>query len=311
MKLKILLSIFLIINIGNANAQLDSTRIKTFNDKLQIGLFISDNNAVTTFQAVNSDNIIRQQPILKPTLGVQFAYNGAILALGTGVAIPHPRYEDYEITDAININGYLSRPKYVLWGAFRYFQGFEYSEGHQKLDYPHFVNAAASYMHIFNENKYSFRAAYRQADQQLKSGGSPLVKVTASYNSVHDTSLTVINYRDFRGFLSQGVSVYAGYGYTLNFDEHWFISALALGGVDFQKSFSGEFHSFLPTYDFKSSIGYNTDKFYFSLLFSTDNRVAINHIKEVNIVHQYFKTDLRFGIRIDAPKVLTKIKFLN
>lgn len=314
-----LLLIVLIIN-NVATAQLDSTRIKTFNDKLQVGLFLSDNYATTTYTSLN--NSLTQTPILKPTLGLQFAYNGAILALGTGVPIPTFRYnqEDYETTDAININGYLSRPKYVLWGAFRLFQGFEYSDNQTIVGNPIFINAAASYMHIFNENKYSFRAAYRQSDQQLKSGGSWLVKVGASYNSVVDSTLNGLRTDAFRGMQSQGISALGGYGYTLNLNENWFVSALLLGGIDFQRGkYNGvtlqpddaPYYSFAPTYDFKSSIGYNTDKFYISLVFSVDNRLGIRNSDEINIEHRYLKSDIRFGTRIDAPEVLTKIKFLN
>ena len=323
MKLKII--VFLLFISLSANSQLDSTRIKTFNDKLQIGLFVSDNNVTTQFHNLDNSNSIDQIYAIKPTLGFQLAYNGAILALGTGFSLPSTRFQadEYEITDAININGYFSRPKYILWGAIRRFEGVNYAQqGLQSYENANYFNLAGSYMYIFNENKYSFRAAYRQADQQLKSGGSFLAKGILNHTSLRDSTLINLQSDDFRGFTSNGISALGGYGYTLNLTENLFISALLLGGVDIQRTGNytepilterqPSFYSFAPTYDFKSSVGYNTDKFYFSLLFSVDNRLTIYGINdEIDFDYNFIKTDFRFGIRIDAPKILTKVPFLN
>lgn len=323
MKLKII--VFLLFISLSANSQLDSTRIKTFNDKLQIGLFVSDNNVTTQFHNLDNNNSIDQIYAIKPTLGFQLAYNGAILALGTGFSLPSTRFQadEYEITDAININGYFSRPKYILWGAIRRFEGVNYAQqGLQSYENANYFNLAGSYMYIFNENKYSFRAAYRQADQQLKSGGSFLAKGILNHTSLRDSTLINLQSDDFRGFTSNGLSVLGGYGYTLNLTENLFISALLLGGVDIQRTGNytepilterqPSFYSFAPTYDFKSSVGYNTDKFYFSLLFSVDNRMTVYGINdEIDFDYNFIKTDFRFGIRIDAPKILTKVPFLN
>jgi hypothetical protein len=318
--MKIKLSILFFFFCLSANAQLDSTRIKTFNDKLLIGLFVSDNYAKNTFQYGN--NQLEQMPTLKPTLGVQFAYNGSVLAIGTGFSLPHFRHEDYEATQTINVNGYFFRPSYVLWGAVRRFKGFDYASPSQVFSNTSMFNLLGSFMYIFNENKYSVRAAFRQADQQLKSGGSWLLKGEVNHYEIQDSNLIMLRGDYFRGFYSRGLAAFGGYGYTLNLNKNWFVSALLLGGVDFQKvsnyteqiltQRNPTFYSFTPTYDFKSSIGYNSDKFYIALLFDTNNRLIINNIDEnINFEYNFLKTDLRFGIRIDAPNFLTKIRFLN
>ncbi|MFK7950261.1 MAG: DUF4421 family protein [Saprospiraceae bacterium] len=321
---KILIVFFLLFCLS-ANAQLDSTRIKTFDDQLQIGLFLSDNDATANFYSTNNNHYVNQVYVIKPTLGVQFAYNGAIIALGTGIPIPSLQFntEDYKITDEININGYFSRPKYILWGAIRQFEGADYNQlGLLHYNNANFLNLAGSFMYIFNENKYSFRAAYRQADQQLKSGGSFLAKGILNHMSLGDSTLFSLGSEGFRGLTANGGSLLGGYGYTLNFTENLFISALILGGVDIQRvsgttepiltERSPSFTSFAPTYDFKSSIGYNTDKFYISMLFSVDNRLSIRNINdEIDFDYNFLKIDLRFGTRIDAPKILTKVPFLN
>ena len=185
-----------------------------------------------------------------------------------------------------------------------------------------FINIAASYMYIFSENNYSFRAAYRQVDQQLTSGGSWLAKANLNFNLINTGSIADYENTLLRNFNSQGILILGGYGYTLNFNENWFISALLLGGLEYQFGWyydrpapdignSKAFNSFAPTYDFKSSIGYNSDRFYISLLFGLDNRLAVNNLENINFAHQFLRTDLRFGTRINAPKVLTKIGFLN
>ena len=322
-RINILISCFLCCCLS-ANSQLDSTRIRTFNDKLQIGLFISENSATANFTSLVNNYSIEKTYVIKPTLGFQLAYNGAILALGTGFPIPSTRFqaEDYKITDAINFNGYFSRPKYVLWGAIRRFEGADYPVGVFHHDNANFLNLAGSFMYVFNENKYSFRAAYRQVEQQLKSGGSFLVKGVFNHTSLGDSTLLTLGSEGFRGLVTNGMSILGGYGYTLNLNENLFISALILGGVDIQR-FGGTTEPILterspfstslaPTYDFKSAIGYNTDKFYISMLFSVDNRLSINGINdEINFTYDFLKIDLRFGTRIDAPEILTKVPFIN
>lgn len=281
---------------------------------------MSDNYAKNTFQYGN--NQLEQMPTLKPTLGGQFAYNGAVLAIGTGFPLPHFRHDSYEATQTINVNGYFSRSKYVLWGAVRRFKGFEYNTASQAFNNTFMLNLSGSFMYIFNENKYSFRAAFRQADQQLKSGGSFLLKGQLNYSDIFDSNLVVLRGDDFRGAYGQGLGILGGYGYTLNFNKNWFASALLLGGMSYTRGSHHDipnltsrnplFDSFTPTYDFKSSIGYNSDKFYIVLLFDVNNRLSINNIDDnINFEHQYLKTDLRFGVRIDAPTFLTTIKFLN
>ena len=317
--MKTKLSILFFFFCLSANAQLDSTRLKTFNDKLLIGLFVSDNYAKNTFQYGN--NHLEQMPALKPTLGVQFAYNGAVLAIGTGFPLPHFRHEDYEATQTINVNGYFSRPKYVLWGAVRHFKGFEYNTANQEFSNTFMFNVSGSFMYIFNEKKYSFRAAFRQNEQQIKSGGSWLLKGQLNYNDVFDSNLVVLKGDDFRGFHGQGLGVLGGYGYTLNLNKNWFASALLLGGMNYKIGSHHDipllternplYNSFTPAYDFKSSFGYNSDDFYMVLTFDVNNFFTVNNVEAIHFRHQYFKTDLRFGVRINAPDFLTKIQFLN
>jgi hypothetical protein len=316
--MQIKLSIVFFFFCLSANAQLDSTRIKTFKDKLLIGLFVSDNYAKNTFQYGN--NQLEQRPALKPTLGVQFAYSGIVLAVGMGFPILHPRYENYEVTKTLNINGYFSRPKYVLWGGVRQFKGFEYNTPNQVFNNASMLNVSGSFMYIFDENKYAFRAAFRQSEQQIKSGGSWLVKGQVNYTDVFDSNLVVLGKNDFQGIGSHGAAMLGGYGYTLNLNKNWFVSALGLGGIDVQRSSLNnpilterrpQFYSFTPAFDFKSSIGYNSDDFYMVLTFDVNNFFAVNNVEVIDFKHQYIKTDLRFGVRIDAPEVLTKIRFLN
>ena len=138
---------------------------------------------------------------------------------------------------------------------------------------------AGSYMYIFSPNKYSFRAAYRQADQQVKSGGSFLAKMNLGlYDMKADTNVFNTSELSILNFTTGGLGGLIGYGYTLNFTNNWSVSALGMVGL---QGHYGE--RFIPqkgtvnfiksalTYDFKSSIGYNTEKYYCALTFSLDH----------------------------------------
>lgn len=302
------------------NAQSDSTRIKYFNDKLQIGLFYADNAVSTEFNAINDDQTLTQVFPIKPSIGFQLAYNGAIVALGTGFTIPSTRFQtsDYKLTDAINLNGYFSRSKYVLWGAIKRFEGAGYANNFRLPNTDaRFFNLSGSYMHIFNDKNYSFRAAFRQVEQQKTSGGSFLLKGAFNHIALSDSNLVAFGNQNFTGFTTNGLTALGGYAYTLNLNEQLFVSSLLLAGCDFQVintnlATQGVSYSFAPTFDFKTAVGYNSDNFYIALLFSFDNRLSLYNINDaVDFRYNYQKADLRFGIRINAPEILTKVPFIN
>lgn len=301
-------------------AQSDSSRIIKFENTLQIGLFYADNYASTQFTSTKNSNTLTPIFATKPSIGFQLAYNGAIIALGNGFSIPSARYQtsDYKITDAINLNGYFSRTKYVLWGAIKRFEGAGYATQFQVPNTDAtFFNLSGSYMHIFNENNYSFRAAFRQVEQQVSSGGSFLLKGIFNHINLSDSNLVTIDKDNFTGFQTNGFSFLGGYAYNLNLTQNLFLSTLLLVGVDLQRVQASSFtpnmqYSFAHALDFKSVIGYNSPRYYMALVFSYDNRLSLYGINEaVDFTYNYIKTDLRFGIRIKAPDVLKKVPFIN
>jgi hypothetical protein len=302
---KTLLLLLYVLTTAPLLAQLDSAVFRTFEQQLQIGLFVSDNYATQDFTTANAS--LTQTANLKPSVGIQLGYGGMLLAVGLGVPLPNYRYA-YSATKAVNISGYFSRQKYVLWGAARRFRGFENSDG-SLSESKQLGTLAASYMRILQPQRYSFRAAFRQIEHQHKSGGSWLWKSGLQINDWRD-DLQTLPLTSLNALQSQGINALGGYGYTLSWGETWYASALALGGVTFQRIYfetpnnqTTNWQLLLPTFDVKGAIGYNAPDFYAALTFSMDNGSQLLDVEDTTIFYQYLKTDLRFGIRIGKERL--------
>lgn len=140
-------------------------------------------------------------------------------------------------------------------------------------------NIGVDYHYIFNDRKFSFRAAYLQNEYQKKSAGSFLLGGNFMYVSIRaDSSLIPGNLTDprfFNGFDFDRTwilyaTVSAGYAHTFVFRKHFFVTGALQGGlglnytilrseanVEQQSKLGGQLNTTL-----RIAAGYNTDYYY-------------------------------------------------
>lgn len=151
-------------------------------------------------------------------------------------------------------------------------------------------NLGASTVHIFNNDRFSYRAAFNQDAWQRKSQGSLLAGGYLTYfhlrsdSSVVPVQLAGLYDRGLHlrrgGFLDLGPS--AGYAYTLVFKEHFFLtgSFVVGGGLSLQRAttVSPGKSEVLKTSaglgwhgQFRAGAGYNSARYYVGMSFNQEN----------------------------------------
>ncbi len=182
------------------------------------------------------------------------------------------------------------------------------------------IELGASYQHVFNNKRFSTRAAQLQNEWQKKSAGSFLLggelyfgKVTADssvYPSVIQTDpLPVV---DQMNFYEIGPGI--GYGYSLVIARHFFITAIlsvnanytvtTYDGPGTAKSISG----FTPNSMVRAFTGYNSNRTAVALSF-INSRVSLSSDKSRNVAISTGNLRINYIHRfIPGPKTLRFLK---
>lgn len=151
-------------------------------------------------------------------------------------------------------------------------------------------NLGLSTVHMFNNDRFSYRAAFNQDAWQRKSQGSLLAGGYLTYFHLRsDSSLVPVQLAQLYdrglqlrrgGFLDLGPS--AGYAYTLVFKEHLFLtgSFVVGGGLSVQRAAisAAEDDEVLKTSaglgwhgQFRAGAGYNSARYYLGMSFNQEN----------------------------------------
>lgn len=188
-------------------------------------------------------------------LGIGFNYKWVGLNLAFNFPFINKDNNIYGNTKAFDLQGNFYGRKKIIDVAIQTYEGFYWKNVLSK--YPDLVpketgfpqrkdivtnNVSASMYHVFNHQKFSYRAAFVQNERQIKSAGSwilggyfnlfgvrgkeNLTLVPVDYlASIPDSSLHT------QQITSSNLGITGGYAHTFVIKEKWFISlALNLGG---------------------------------------------------------------------------------
>ncbi len=242
------------------------------------------------------------RPNNKINFGVGASYRALTLNIGVGIPLVNndqdkrgeTRYFDAQAniyTKRWATNLFLQRFQGYYISSYTkpelgWFQDTEFPTRPDLVEY----NLGVSTVHIFNNDRFSYRAAFNQDAWQRRSQGSLLVGgyltyfhlksdsslIPAALNSSFDPGLQLRR----GGFLDLGPSV--GYAYTLIFKEHFFLtgSFVVGGGLSLQRATTTntDGSEVLKTSaglgwhgQFRAGTGYNGAKYYVGVSFNQEN----------------------------------------
>ena len=224
---------------------------------------------------------IQYRPNTKLSIGLGATYRALTLNLGYGFSFLNPelgkgktKYLDLQT----HIYGF--KWKYDLFAQF--YKGYYLNpRGLASSDKNSFYKRAdlqvneigVSAFHIYNNKRFSYRAAFQQSEWQKKSAGSFLLGGAVTFGNLKADSAFIpsalgSNYqqKEIREVSYVEIGPGAGYAYTFVWKENWYLLASATINLDLSlvaESSASNFYStqnISPNLLFRSGIGYNTRK---------------------------------------------------
>lgn len=154
---------------------------------------------------------------------------------------------------------------------------------------------------VFNNKKFSYKAAFNQSERQLKSAGSFLLGTAIYYSKLKtDTLVLFSGMENIYENIQLGIT--GGYAYSWVFGKSWFLtSSIDLGiniGYYNPKRISKEDLNMYPTINSRIAVGYNSDSWSIGFL-SYFSRVYLFINGSDNLSLNEFNMQLTFIKRFD------------
>lgn len=232
------------------NAGYDSTYVLDYTHILTARLYSSTKVNSFTFADNGTGNELLYRPNNRVNLGFGASYRAFTLNLGIGFKFLNRDDDAKGSTEYFDAQGNLFGRKWVTNLFFQTYKGY-YIDGWSKdslgWDVPTDVpyrgdirqsNFGLSTLHVFNNERFSYRAAFNQDAWQLRSAGSWLLGAYLTFYDIRsDSSLVPTVFRErfdttlqFRSGSFLDFGIMGGYAHTIVISGHWFITgSLALG----------------------------------------------------------------------------------
>lgn len=216
-------------------SQVDSTYIGFYDLRLGVKAFVA-RDFVFLAQETKGQEEVTYMPNNPAKIGAGFSVNNSVISFGYGYGFDFLRDKKKGKTKSFDFQYHNYGRKFVFDIYVQQYEGF-YTEdgpdgGNLRL-YPDMeINQYALYGHyVFNNKKYSYRAAFNQSERQLKSTGSFLLGGGVYYTDIKSDSSFLYNDKHTYSRIQLGIS--GGYAYTWALGRYWLLSASATVGVNF------------------------------------------------------------------------------
>jgi Domain of unknown function (DUF4421) len=314
----------------SATLKFDSTYIKNYASLLALKLV-----AVKKFSRVlikdHAQDKLHYFPNENLNLGVGFNYKWLGLNLAFNLPFINKDNAIYGNTESIDLQTNIYGRKYGLDAYLQYYKGFYINNPidvfgtWQSASYPtrpdlRTLRLGTDFYYIFNDRKFSYRAAFVQNERQLKSAGSWLLGAYTSYLLIAaDSSILpqilasqmneIPDIASAR-FINMGVS--GGYVHTFVIKKNFFFTFDLQLGVGLQDRLARTFSNIeyqrggLQTKSkARFAFGYNTDRYFAGINYLSDN-ILSRQDDGVQITNSAGLFRLFFGRRLE---IHTKKKY--
>ena len=238
------------LSLAAGNGGYDTTYVLDYTHILTGRLYASTKTNSFSFTDSNTGSELVYRPNNQVNLGFGASYRAFTLNIGIGFKFLNRDDEAKGSTEYFDAQGNMFGRKWVVNLFFQTYKGY-YIDGRSKdslgWDVPTTVpyrgdirqsNFGFSALHVFNNERFSYRAAFNQDAWQRKSAGSWLLGGYLTYYDIRsDSSLvpsallaqfdTTLQFKS-GSFLDFGVM--GGYAHTFVVSSNWFLTgSLALG----------------------------------------------------------------------------------
>lgn len=257
------MALMFIISI-NMTGQIDSTYIRPFEQAFSAKTYIVDKSA--SFEKMTDEGTAKEftyktnKPI---SLGIGVAWKDFSLSFGYGFDIFRDKKKGK--TNSLEFQHHWYGRKWMYDFFLQQHKGFYNSERNKNKEYTLYPDIkmnmyGGTLQYVFNNKKFSYKAAMNQTEKQLKSAGSALMGISLYYSQVQtDTTVLFEGMSKKHKNLQFGVS--GGYVYTWVIKKNWFVSGAATVGVSMGNNNPQHFFStkmkVYPSVNSRFALGYN------------------------------------------------------
>ena len=161
--------------------------------------------------------------------------------------------------------------------------------------------------YLFNNKKYSYKAAFIQNEKQVKSAGSIIAGMGVYISSIDSDSSFVYKGKNFLDNFQFGFS--GGYAYTWVISPRWYIAGSATVGINFGSEKVSKFGKqkleVYPTVFPRFAAGYNHSDWSLGLFF-VSNILSPYHADKSSISLMSGNFQLKFTKRFDIIPLFSK-----
>ncbi len=311
-KIKTLLLFFVLLPYAG-NAQYDSTYISPFKQELSVGMYSYYEFTMLTHE-VDEDKNVSYMPNSPVGLGLSVSYKN--FSLSGGMGFRFLRNKKLGETRVIDWQYHHYGRKFIFDVFFQNYKGFyNKDENDRKIihTYPDIkiIQYGAFGQYIFNNKKFSYRAAFDQNERQLKSAGSFQLGGGFYFNQVSsDTTLTINEKNKLNKYQ---LSISGGYVHTFVIKKNYFAAIGVSAGLNIGTESLSPIKKLelSPSLFPRMSTGYNGSNWSIGLSFVM-NRTYVSFNDKLNMLFDTGSAKITFIRRFDvAPHFLHKVKILN
>lgn len=277
-------------------ALFDTNYIKRYDTMITTRTFLSRKYLALELEDLDTAFKLKYRPNSKVKLGVGMSYGAATVNVGVQIGRIGPDARGKGELKATDLQVHIYTPKITFDLFGQYYKGmFLLSpktvtvNGHRWYVRPDISmwQAGGAALYSFNWRRFSYRAAFRQTDWQVKSAGSVLMGAQfffekADADSAFVPSLSRSSFRTagVNKVLAGDLGPALGYAYTFVLARHFFLSGSAIGCLSLnllREEGQGLHHTyfrFTPNYALKGAIGYNSPRFTASMTWVHNSIIA-------------------------------------
>lgn len=245
-------------------AQIDTTYIKPFENKASVRTYLS--MKFISLQQETNEDLKKFMPNTPMSLGFGLSVKNTIIDFSYGYGLSFLKDKEKGRTKALDFQIHNYGRKFIIDLFIQKYHGFYTADDNDKNIhlYPDLKiqQYGAFGQYVFNNKKFSYKAAFVQNERQLKSAGSFLLGGGVYFSKIgSDSSFVHKSKNSLRNF-QFGVS--GGYAYTWAISQRWFTSGSATIGVNFGTERINDFGKqrieVYPTFFPRIAFGYNKEK---------------------------------------------------
>ena len=310
------ISLVLLIGVyqGTCFAQIDSSYILPFEQKFSVQASVS-NKFLSLVQeyddkSTRSFSIVPNTPV---NIGLGFTWKN--LSISGSYGFQFLRDKSKGKTRSFDFQYHYYARKFVIDIFLQNYRGYNrvYEDDEEtfiRASDVQITQYGAHGMYVFNNRKFSYKAAYNLSEKQIKSAGGFLIGGGVFQSRIRsDSTLVLRNNRHQQDNFQFGVS--GGYGYTWVIKKHFFVAgSLTVGvniGADRIENFGKQKLEVYPTFFPRASAGYHADNWSIGVSALT-NTVAMEISTPKSTMLRSGTFQLTFVKRFDThPKILNKL----